>query len=256
MNTGMQDAYNLGWKLALVASGRADDSLLDSYAAERRPVAKAVVDATSTATRVATDSALVARRARRHALRLLSRLNTVQQRFSNAIGEHLVNYRDSALVSEHWSYLRPRAWSNGTDTGPEAGEVVRDAYLESRSGPVALRHLLRALGHHLVLFAADESDPGTLAAWKDEAERVMAGHGQAMIITRGHLPTTPTDGVFADVRSEAHNRYGVRRPSLYVIRPDKYIGHRNDDIDFPPVHDYFRTLMGESGRSVVSAVVG
>jgi 2-polyprenyl-6-methoxyphenol hydroxylase-like FAD-dependent oxidoreductase len=256
MNTGMQDAYNLGWKLALVASERADGSLLDSYAAERRPVAKAVVDATSTATRVATGSTLVARRARRHALRLLSRLNTVQQRFSNAIGEHLVNYRDSALVSEHWSYLRPKAWSNGTDTGPEAGELVRDAYLESRSGPVALRHLLRTLGHHLVLFAADESDPGALAAWKVEAERIMAGHGQVLIITRGHLPTTPTDGVFADVRSEAHNRYGVRRPSLYLIRPDKYVGHRNDDIDFPQVRHYFRTLVGESGRSAVSAVVG
>jgi 2-polyprenyl-6-methoxyphenol hydroxylase-like FAD-dependent oxidoreductase len=54
MNTGMQDAYNLGWKLALVVTGRADASLLDSYAAERRPVARAVVNATSTATRVAT----------------------------------------------------------------------------------------------------------------------------------------------------------------------------------------------------------
>jgi hypothetical protein len=84
----------------------------------------------------------------------------------------------------------------------------------------------------------------------------MAGHGQVLIITRGHLPTTPTDGVFADVRSEAHNRYGVRRPSIYLIRPDKYIGHRNDDIDLPPVRDYFRTLGGEPGRSTVSAVVG
>jgi 2-polyprenyl-6-methoxyphenol hydroxylase-like FAD-dependent oxidoreductase len=242
MNTGMQDAYNLGWKLALAASGRADASLLDSFAAERRPVAKAVIDATSTATRVATGNALVARRARRHALRLLSRLNTVQERFSNAIGEHLVNYRDSALVSERWSYQRPRAWTDGTDTGPEAGEVVRDAYLESRSGPVALRHVLRALGHHLVLFAADETDPDTLTAWKAEAEQAMAGHGEVTIITRGHLPTAPVDGVLADLRSEAHNRYGVRRPSLYLIRPDKYVGHRNDDIGFAPVRHYFETL--------------
>jgi 2-polyprenyl-6-methoxyphenol hydroxylase-like FAD-dependent oxidoreductase len=41
MNTGMQDAYNLGWKLALVAPGRARETLLDSYGAERRPVARA-----------------------------------------------------------------------------------------------------------------------------------------------------------------------------------------------------------------------
>ena len=151
MNTGMQDAYNLGWKLALVAAGRAGASLLDSYAAERRPVARTVVRATSTATRVATGSGLVARRARLHALHGLSRLNTVQQGFANAIGEHLVNYRRSDLVAQRWSSPRPRAWSAGRDTGPGAGEVVRDAYLESRSGPVALWHLLRDPGHHLGL---------------------------------------------------------------------------------------------------------
>jgi 2-polyprenyl-6-methoxyphenol hydroxylase-like FAD-dependent oxidoreductase len=242
MNTGMQDAYNLGWKLALVAEGRADESLLDSYPAERRPVAKAVIDATSTATRVATGNGLVARRARRHALRVLSRLNTVQVRFSNAIGEHLVNYRESDLVSENWSYVRPRPWSDGADTGPEAGDVVRDAYLETRAGPVALRHLLRALGHHLVLFTCDETDPATLTAWQDEAEKVMAGHGQVLIVTRGHLPAAPTEGIFADLRSEAHNRYGVRRPSLYLIRPDKYVAHRTDEIAFTSVQQYLGRL--------------
>jgi 2-polyprenyl-6-methoxyphenol hydroxylase-like FAD-dependent oxidoreductase len=43
MNTGLGDAFNLAWKLALVCGGRADETLLDSYEAERRPVAEAVV---------------------------------------------------------------------------------------------------------------------------------------------------------------------------------------------------------------------
>ena len=42
MNTGLQDAFNLAWKLALVCEGVADSSLLDSYEAERRPVAEMV----------------------------------------------------------------------------------------------------------------------------------------------------------------------------------------------------------------------
>src|SRR6202020_2553366 len=42
MNTGIQDAYNLGWKLAAVAQG-ASPALLDSYEAERRPVAASVL---------------------------------------------------------------------------------------------------------------------------------------------------------------------------------------------------------------------
>lgn len=43
MNTGLQDAYNLGWKLALVCQGHCSDALLDSYHAERRPVADQVM---------------------------------------------------------------------------------------------------------------------------------------------------------------------------------------------------------------------
>lgn len=43
-NTSIQDSYNLAWKLALVVAGRADDSLLDSYDAERQPVGRQVVD--------------------------------------------------------------------------------------------------------------------------------------------------------------------------------------------------------------------
>ncbi|MEV4640115.1 FAD-dependent monooxygenase [Actinoplanes sp. NPDC049548] len=43
MNTGIQDAYNLGWKLGLVLRGAAPDSLLDTYEAERMPVAEAIL---------------------------------------------------------------------------------------------------------------------------------------------------------------------------------------------------------------------
>ena len=46
LNLGMQDAVNLGWKLALVAKGIAPDALLDSYQAERHPVAARVLSDT------------------------------------------------------------------------------------------------------------------------------------------------------------------------------------------------------------------
>src|SRR5207253_1133921 len=44
LNTGIQDAHNLAWKLAAVLTGRAHDSLLDTYEAERRPVGQHNVD--------------------------------------------------------------------------------------------------------------------------------------------------------------------------------------------------------------------
>lgn len=51
MNMRMQDAYNLAWKLAMVVRSVAHEALLDSYEAERGPVAQTVVDSTDQATR-------------------------------------------------------------------------------------------------------------------------------------------------------------------------------------------------------------
>ncbi len=48
MNTGIQDAYNLAWKLVLVVRGKAAPSLLDTYEEERMPVARAVLNQTDT----------------------------------------------------------------------------------------------------------------------------------------------------------------------------------------------------------------
>ncbi|MFD6948833.1 hypothetical protein A6A08_14740 [Nocardiopsis sp. TSRI0078] len=139
MNTGMQDAYNLDWKLALVATGRATPSLLDSFEEERRPVARAVVEATSTATRVATARNPALRRARHHALRLLGRSNPAQRRLSNTLGEHLVNYRDSALVSERWDGSGPRRGATVPAPGPGPGRwsgtpTSKPARASGRSG--------------------------------------------------------------------------------------------------------------------------
>ncbi|WP_326565888.1 FAD-dependent monooxygenase [Amycolatopsis rhabdoformis] len=50
MNTGLQDAFNLGWKLAAVCTGDAGPALLDTYSQERVPVGAALLDATATIT--------------------------------------------------------------------------------------------------------------------------------------------------------------------------------------------------------------
>ncbi|GGP06030.1 hypothetical protein LDL08_18205 [Nonomuraea glycinis] len=77
---------------------------------------------------------------------------------------------------------------------------------------------------------------------QQRAQVLTAAYAAHPTRSRGHLPHDLMDGVFADLRSEAHNRYGVRRPSLYLIRPDKYVGFRGDSLDFARVTDYFRAL--------------
>src|SRR5919107_4964937 len=54
MHTGMQDAFNLGWKLAIAVHGEAAPGLLDSYHAERHPVAAGVIKQTTRLTALGT----------------------------------------------------------------------------------------------------------------------------------------------------------------------------------------------------------
>ena len=60
MNTGLQDAYNLAWKLALVVQGRARSELLDTYAEERMPVAKRLLETTDQAFRLVVSDTWIA----------------------------------------------------------------------------------------------------------------------------------------------------------------------------------------------------
>lgn len=74
MNTGLQDAANLSWKLAAVLQGRAPESLLDSYQTERHPVGKAVLRSSGALVRLALMQSAPGRVARALATQLLRRL--------------------------------------------------------------------------------------------------------------------------------------------------------------------------------------
>ena len=64
MNTGLGDADNLAWKLALVVRGKASERLLDTYETERRPVGAQVLASTTPATRLVMSSGVVTRTVR------------------------------------------------------------------------------------------------------------------------------------------------------------------------------------------------
>ncbi|MHA6623115.1 FAD-dependent monooxygenase [Pseudonocardia sp. DLS-67] len=98
MLTGIGDAENLGWKLALVVRGMASDALLDTYQAERRPLAAGVVRNTSANTRFQTGTGPVVRLLReRVATPLLSR--PAVQRWATAVASQLwVSYRRGPLA--------------------------------------------------------------------------------------------------------------------------------------------------------------
>jgi FAD binding domain len=97
MNTGMQDAFNLSWKLAMVIRGVAKPSLLDSYSVERSAVGEVVLRNAGRLTRVAIMRNPMGQAVRNFAARFVLGLSQVQHRMSEALTELDIAYPESPL---------------------------------------------------------------------------------------------------------------------------------------------------------------
>lgn len=112
MNTGMQDAINLAWKLAMVCRGFSASPLLDSYDTERRPVGAEVIATAGRMTKIATIQNPLARHVRNIVAHFMLGLPPVQRALEGAMTEVSIGYPDSPL--------------SGAASGPtQAGQRMR-----------------------------------------------------------------------------------------------------------------------------------
>ena len=95
MNTGIQDAYNLAWKLAFVIQSKANDSILDTYHAERYAVGKAVLRNTTLMTNMMTLKSFVLRGLWRAVISVVMKSRTIRKKMANTLGQLNIHYRDS-----------------------------------------------------------------------------------------------------------------------------------------------------------------
>src|SRR5215470_9504985 len=98
MNTGLQDAWNLVWKLDLCVRRHGNEELLESYAAERKPVIKHVIDVTHFMTKAMGTPSKLAQALRNTVIPLVSRLAPFQHAFVQNLSELGVAYRGSPIV--------------------------------------------------------------------------------------------------------------------------------------------------------------
>ena len=98
MNTGLQDVWNLAWKLDLFLHGRGNELLLDSYTSERLPVIKQVIKTTDFLTMVMGTPNKFAQALRNTVLPLVSRLSRFQHAFVQGLSELAIAYPGSTIV--------------------------------------------------------------------------------------------------------------------------------------------------------------
>jgi hypothetical protein len=100
MNTGMQDAFNLAWKLALVAGGHAKRSLLDSYSIERSAIGEQVLRNAGRLTQIGITRNPVLQAVRNFAMETIGKLDVVQAHVLATLAEIDLHYPDSPLTRD------------------------------------------------------------------------------------------------------------------------------------------------------------
>jgi 2-polyprenyl-6-methoxyphenol hydroxylase-like FAD-dependent oxidoreductase len=239
MNTGMQDAINLAWKLDLVMRGGADAKLLDSYEVERHAVGQALLKTTDRVTKLITLRGTVAAGVRNHLMPLLASHEVVQHRAMKNISMLGVNYRHSPIVGDY--HPLSAGLSNIIISGPQPGDRAPDAYIDSGTGEEVLR-LFPAIANdkfNLLLFAGlKQTDDGHKSIL--EIARAMAAKHKGLVeshfvVAAETLPSALKSAeaaqIFFDSDQSFHHTYKAESPCLYLIRPDGYIGFRSHPPD-------------------------
>ena len=243
MNTGIQDAFNLGWKLALVAQGCAGDSLLASYHEERYPVERAVLQGTDFLLKMASLKTPALRSLRDHALPLISSTRAFQTIAAERISEISVDYHDSLCLTDR-DYTK----------GLRPGERAPDGELEREDGSrIRLYQLLREGKFLLLAFADIEDDLDyELLTALDEIPPALSELTIIVIITRHTRSGMPhaqasadPDGqpykICRDLPGDVFEKYGATHPCVRIVRPDGYLGFRSDARNFPAAISEYAT---------------
>lgn len=209
LNSGLDDAANLAWKLALVLEGSAPATLLDSYSGERVQAARENIAYGAKSTEFMAPPDFAFRLMREATLRLALDEPAVQP---------LINPRQSAPVAYRQSPLNGPQEGAWTSALAAPGQPAPEALLQGRQGPF---HLTQCFGTDFTcLVFGDGALPHAVAD--------LAQHGIAV------LEIAPE----ADPEGQARERYGLpsaAATALVLVRPDGYVMARWRGLDAEPV---------------------
>lgn len=188
MNTGIQDAFNLAWKLAFTIKAKIGDRLLATYSPERSAIGDIVLRNASRLTRIATLRQPTAQALRNTGVALVMRIPAARRSFARVMTELDIRYSGSALSQgRHSKGLRPG------DRAPDAAAIVN--------------------GKRRQLFDSFNRDGFTLLA-------VGAAEAPGAVELAARFAPW-IKALAAQAEGEVAARYGV---GVYVIRPDWYVG--------------------------------
>lgn len=234
MNTGIQDAYNLAWKLALVMKQKAEPSILDTYHQERHPIAKSVLSMTDKMTKMATTKNSVLTFIRDAAMTIAGTIDKLKEQLPRRLSQLYFHYELNQIIM------------NGTHNHPpekiRAGVRAPDHTLKRGSDVVRLFELFKGPHHTLLLFSGKKASKNDLKKLEDFYNAFRSHyeiHPYFLYRNDENLTFCP-DAMHCllDREPSTHSHYGITKPTAVLIRPDGYIGYIQEPLDVEIFNKY------------------
>ena len=205
MNTGIQDAFNLGWKLAFVIKGKAPEALLNTYNSERYPLGKRALRVSNLLLRSLLIRQTMLRKLRQALLSILIPFPPVQRKITTTLSGLGVRYK--------------------TGSGELAGTRMPDIELmNAEHEKVKLYKLLSFSGYTLLIFI----DPNQAQSARKQINQILGNANEMLmshVILNSGLPKLHNfqANTLVDYRGDFENNIGSRTGRVVLIRPDAYV---------------------------------
>jgi 3-(3-hydroxy-phenyl)propionate hydroxylase len=235
MNTGIQDAFNLGWKLAGVANGTLREDILDTYDAERRPVAKALLAGTDRSYRGILHPSDLQQRLVRMFGPFIVKTDAAQHAVGTILEELNIAYDASPLNRDLGGSTGPRPGRRA----PLDATVVR---LRDKA-TVTFAELTRADDWIVVAFAG-LSAPADARIPAPPSFSSRAATPACYYVTTTVAPSAAAGfEIVVDAEEHLHRAYGIEESAYYLIRPDGVVGLRGPGFDPGAIDAYLGALL-------------
>ncbi len=212
MNTGIQDAYNLAWKLAVVLKGFANERILESYNEERLPNAKRLLQTTDRMFNVAAGTDWLLNLIRTTIFppmaKFILSLDAVKKRFFPLISQIGITYRDHSLS----------AHEGDEDFEIKAGDRMPYFLVDGKS----IYDHLREPKFHLLTFSDGENSAGDT--------RAASSENYSALVDELTIPLYP----------HVSEIFGTSKSFQLLLRPDNYIGYITPATSTNLVETYFQ----------------
>ena len=226
MNTGLQDAQNLAWKLALVIRGKASEDILDTYESERRPLALRIIRYTDLAYSFMTTSFFMIRFLRLKIVPLLLPLLLSMFQGKSQISIRIFRFISGIGIKYKGSLLSDSSSNNFSGPAPKPGERLPHLTYEMDGKHVTLYDGLSSSTFHLLIFGKQ---------LLPDAFQAVINKYSGVIIARYIANEAGTQHLFKSL--------GLKNEGCYLIRPDHFIAWRSQEFNAISLGNYLQKFM-------------